>query len=252
MKKALLVVFSFMLLVGNTSAQSCTPNTLYQDSIFGVWPDTITNLQPGQVGVWYSDTLNLIVPLDAGEINPAFSGLNIDSVQLTAITGLPTGIGIVCTSQTPAPCTMLPNVLGCVLVEGEPTTQGMYPIEVTVTGYTIILGNVTPIPFTFTGYMIDVGAVGLEEYQNASIGNLVNIPNPFGASTEISFELDRSADVRLEVFDLLGQQLWATEQVGVRGKNTIVFDGSEYEQGIYLYQITVEGVSSIGRMVLDR
>lgn len=251
MKRLLLLLATPVFLVSSVLAQSCSPNPLYQDSIFGIWPDTLTNLQSGQVGVWYSDTLNLIVPLDAGDIDPAFSGLIIDSVKLDAIIGLPAGVGIVCNSQTLAPCTMLPSTLGCVLVEGTPTTPGVYPISVSVTGYTVVIVPV-PVPFTFTGYVMDIGAVGLAEQETVSVQGLINVPNPFNGSTDITFYLNKASNVELQVFDLLGQEIWTTSRKANQGVNKINFDGSTYEQGIYLYQLKVDGVLYTGRMVLDR
>ena len=78
----------------------CIPNQLYADSVYGVWPDTVTNFRSGTVGVFYSDTLQVLVPTNAGLINPAFNGFNIDSVALVGITGLPPGIEVICHSQT--------------------------------------------------------------------------------------------------------------------------------------------------------
>ena len=52
------------------AAAQCTPDPLYADSVFGVWPDTLENFKPGMVNVFYSDTLNLIIPTDANSLDP--------------------------------------------------------------------------------------------------------------------------------------------------------------------------------------
>jgi hypothetical protein len=130
--------------------------------------------------------------------------------------------------------------------------QGSYPITVDVTGFTFFLNNVIPVPFTFSGYRIDVGAVGIDEQGLLDASSVVNVPNPFSSSTDIRFTLRNNADVQLEVFDLLGQRVWATDMRATKGTNTITFEGAEYEQGIYLYQLKAGGALYTGRMVLDR
>ena len=57
MKKALLAA---NLVVSAAAANGqCTPNQLYADSIYGVWPDTTENFASGVLNSFYSDTLNI-------------------------------------------------------------------------------------------------------------------------------------------------------------------------------------------------
>ena len=83
-----------------------------------------------------------------------------------------------------------------------------------------------------------------------------NYPNPFNPSTRIPYQLVASSQVRLEVFNLLGQRvatLVAGEQAA--GVHTAVWDatdgsGQAVGAGVYLYRLTVGGDSQTGRMVL--
>jgi len=249
MRRILLSVLTVLFTLAGIA--QCTPNPLYQDSIFGVWPDTITDLAPGIAGAFYTDTMNLIVPLDAGEIDPLFAGFTIDSVQLASVNGLPPGITVNCNSQTPAPCTMLPSTLGCVLIEGTPTQAGSFPIIVAVTGYTVLITPI-PIPYQFEGYEINIDPVGIAEIRMSELGNLKNVPNPFNSETDIMFTMGNASKVDVHVFDLLGQEVWKTSINGKRGQNKVVFDGSSFEQGVYLYQVRAGTSMLTGRMVLDR
>ena len=251
MKQVLLSLCLFVVALGDTNAQ-CTPNPLFQDSLFGVWPDTINNLLSGEMGVFYSDTMNIIIPVDAGNIDPLFAGTVIDSMQLDVITGLPPGLNIDCNSQTGGPCTLLPRQLGCLLIEGIPTQNGSFPITVDVTGFTTVVIPIS-VPFSFTGYRIDVGTLGVEErFAGTTLREVKNVPNPFSRVTDIEFVLNRANEVTLQVFDLLGQGVFETVQRLNKGKNKITFKGDGYEQGIYIYQLSANGVVHTGRMILDR
>ncbi|MEO8068226.1 MAG: T9SS type A sorting domain-containing protein [Flavobacteriales bacterium] len=249
MKHTLLSI-AFIAAAATASAQ-CTPDPLYQDSIFGVWPDTLEDFAPGLVNVPYSDQMDLKIPSDAGDIDPNLAGTQIDSVALDSISGLPPGLAIVCNSHTSAPCTYLSAVLGCGLIEGTPTVAGSYPLTINVTGYSILFGFPISFPYQFTGYQIDIGIAGVSDLPVA-ISGAQNVPNPFGQRTSIEWNLSRPASTTVKVFNLLGEQLWSETSEGRIGANKLIFDGSALEDGIYLYEVQAGETRFTGRMVLHR
>ncbi len=121
MKRTLLLV---VLIASVVSAKAqCTPNPLYTDSVFGVWPDTISDFRPGMLEVFYSDTLNLLIPSSALDISTDYPDITIDSVQLVSVTGLPPGLAISCNSQTPASCSYSCNSTAT-YTQAPPTNSG--------------------------------------------------------------------------------------------------------------------------------
>ncbi len=83
-----------------------------------------------------------------------------------------------------------------------------------------------------------------------------NYPNPFNPSTIIPYQLAASAEVRLEVFNLLGQRI-TTLVDGERpaGFYTATWHatdgaGRAVGAGVYIYRMTVGVESQTGRMVL--
>ena len=83
-----------------------------------------------------------------------------------------------------------------------------------------------------------------------------NYPNPFNPSTIIPYQLAASAEVRLEVFNLLGQRI-TTLVDGERaaGFHTATWHatdgaGRAVGAGVYIYRMTVGVESQTGRMVL--
>ncbi len=80
-----------------------------------------------------------------------------------------------------------------------------------------------------------------------------NYPNPFNPSTTIRFSLPRAAQVRLTVFNVLGQQV--TELLNERkpaGEHTVTFDGRNLSSGVYYYRIEAEEFREVKKMVLVR
>jgi hypothetical protein len=235
-------------------AQPCTPNPLYADSVFGVWPDTTENFMPGTLGTPYFQDLNLIVPADAGLVDPNFAGLIIDSVSFVGITGLPAGLSISCNSQTPAFCTYLTGVLGCGVVSGTPTEVGTFPLTLNVLAHASIFGNVLSVPYSFGGYRIIINDVntGIEGPMSASLAQVRTVPNPFTVRTTFEFDLARSGTVEIKVFDLLGAQRWERSVAGKAGANRVPFEAQDLASGVYLYQISSGKTVQTGRLVLNR
>ena len=249
MKKTIL---SFLLIGSAASLNAqCTPDPLYQDSLFGVWPDTIEDFAPGSVGVSYSDQMDLIIPDDAGDIDPNLAGTMIDSVRMDSIQGMPPGLSIACNSHTGAPCTYLSATLGCGVIQGVPTVAGSYPLTIHVTGYSQLFGFPLSFPYAFTGYQIDIGTAGILD-QPVAISGAQNIPNPFGQRTSIEWNMSRPSTATVKVFNLLGEKLWSQTSEGRSGLNKIVFDANGLEDGIYLYEVQAGDTRFTGRMVLHR
>lgn len=234
------------------SAQ-CTPDPLYTDSLFGVWPDTTENFVGGMVNVAYSDTLTLMVPSDAGSIDPDFSGIAIDSISVDNIDGLPPGISISCNSQTGAACTYIPGQLGCGLLEGIPTQEGTYELTIEVTAYAFFIFP-QQIPYTFGGYSITVSpnSVSIGDLAPIDGAKVQNVPNPFAGQTRIDFTLGKAAPAQVRVFNLVGEEIWTRTVQGRSGINHVPFDAGSLESGIYLYQVRSGDVSFTGRMVVNR
>ena len=85
----------------------------------------------------------------------------------------------------------------------------------------------------------------------AEISLSQNYPNPFNPSTSIQFALPESGNVRLSVFNLLGQNV-VTLVNGVEsaGYHTVQFDASRLSSGIYLYRLETSSSTIIKQMVL--
>jgi len=78
-----------------------------------------------------------------------------------------------------------------------------------------------------------------------------NYPNPFNPSTTVRYDLPRTAEVRLTVYDMLGKEVWMRDE-GVQdaGSYTVLFDGSRLSSGIYLFRITAGSWATLMKMVL--
>ncbi|MDX9751216.1 MAG: T9SS type A sorting domain-containing protein [Flavobacteriales bacterium] len=251
MKKTLTLVLSIAL-AGAAHAQ-CTPDPLYTDSLFGVWPDTTTNFAGGTVGVLYAQSLDLKVPTDAGVVDPAYSFATIDSIALTDIDGLPPGLSVACASQTSAPCTFLAGQLGCGVISGVPTTAGTYELTINIMAHGNAFGTGLSLPYSFSGYRIVVaGEVGVSELGAAQHGEARNVPNPFSSRTTIEFALAEAGAAQVRVFTLVGEEVWSRPVDGRPGLNKVVFESGDLGDGVYLYKVEAAQGTFTGRMVLRR
>ena len=80
-----------------------------------------------------------------------------------------------------------------------------------------------------------------------------NFPNPFSASTAITYEIPDARHVSVTVFDMLGREVSTlVDEVVPAGSHTAVFDASGHPNGIYLYRINAGDATQSGRMVLTR
>jgi hypothetical protein len=78
-----------------------------------------------------------------------------------------------------------------------------------------------------------------------------NYPNPFNATTRIAFNLREACDVRLEVFNVVGQRVTVVD-AGRRdaGPHAIPWGGDRYASGVYFYRLQAGDFVAIRKMVM--
>ena len=78
-----------------------------------------------------------------------------------------------------------------------------------------------------------------------------NYPNPFNPSTEIEFALPTGGDVRLDVFNVLGQRV-ATLVNGFlpAGYHSVNWNASSQASGVYFYKLSAGQFSKVCQMTL--
>ena len=66
-----------------------------------------------------------------------------------------------------------------------------------------------------------------------------NFPNPFNSQTTISYSIERSAMVEINIYDFLGRKIKSFNEGIKRGKRNydITYDFSPYASGVYVYQV---------------
>ena len=99
------------------------------------------------------------------------------------------------------------------------------------------------------GQPIGIQQIGTEIPANYKLEQ--NYPNPFNPATKFNFEIPKSGNVEINIFDVLGS-LVETIYKGYKpaGKYTIDFDGSKLASGVYFYRIEAGEFIKSRKMVL--
>lgn len=80
---------------------------------------------------------------------------------------------------------------------------------------------------------------------------LQNYPNPFNPSTDISFYLTEPMNVKLTIYNSIGEEVSILVNDFLRpGSHKFSFNGSDLTSGIYFYKIETENFTDIKKMVL--
>jgi hypothetical protein len=78
-----------------------------------------------------------------------------------------------------------------------------------------------------------------------------NYPNPFNPVTEINFSLPSACDVKLEIYNTMGQKV-ATIVDGFMeaGQHTVPWDAGSFSSGVYFYRLTAGNFVETKKMLL--
>jgi plastocyanin len=78
-----------------------------------------------------------------------------------------------------------------------------------------------------------------------------NYPNPFNPSTQIKFDIPRTAFTRVTVYDIIGNELVNLVNENLQaGRYTVTWDAANYPSGVYLYKIVSGGYTVTKKMML--
>lgn len=179
----------------------------------------------------------------AAEINNAGFEIQYRIEQPAAII-----IGRPASSVAPSPISWSPVAF----VEGQGTTpethRYQYQIPSTTPGRYFF--RLKQIDFAGTFSYSDVLALTLELPESLTLSS--NYPNPFNPITRIDFSVPTSGTAKLTVFDMLGREVttlfWGSTQANQQYQ--VMFDGSDFTSGLYLYTLQFGSQQKTGTMLL--
>ncbi len=78
-----------------------------------------------------------------------------------------------------------------------------------------------------------------------------NYPNPFNPTTTIKFSMPKQADVKLVIYNIVGQVLAELiNKTMEEGYHEVQFDAHAYASGIYYCRLKTSEFTSIKKMLL--
>jgi len=78
-----------------------------------------------------------------------------------------------------------------------------------------------------------------------------NYPNPFNPVTNIRFGLPVASDVRVEIYNILGQRvLTLLDEHKPAGYHVVQFNATKFGSGLYFYRIKADNFNQVKKMFL--
>ncbi|MBD3232953.1 MAG: T9SS type A sorting domain-containing protein, partial [candidate division Zixibacteria bacterium] len=78
-----------------------------------------------------------------------------------------------------------------------------------------------------------------------------NFPNPFNASTNITYGVDTKSGVNLSVYNLAGQLVETlVDDIHKPGVYTVRWNAEEFSSGVYFYRLEADGDVTCRKMNL--
>lgn len=95
-----------------------------------------------------------------------------------------------------------------------------------------------------------------DNFKNAVVKNFrlaQNYPNPFNPTTVINFTIGKTNDVKLEIFNVIGQRITTLVNGKLKaGEYSVTWDARNMASGIYFYRLSSDQVSQTKKMILMR
>ena len=106
-----------------------------------------------------------------------------------------------------------------------------------------------------TGLAVEDTVVGIADDTKETLPTVYalrqNYPNPFNPTTTIEFDLPKTSEVSLKVFNILGEEVATLLSASLHsGSYTYEWDASGLASGVYLYRLEAEGYVQTRKMIL--
>ena len=123
------------------------------------------------------------------------------------------------------------------------------PVEVAVTD-TNSIKNTSVRPYFFVNGACEL--TGLADIHiPGNEPNLANFPNSFQTSTLITYTLNKTSFVKIEIWNNIGIKIETlVNEIQSSGKKQITFNGSDLTSGIYFCKLVADGKTEIQKMML--
>jgi hypothetical protein len=258
MKKTLLLLSVFVGLVLGASAQ-CTPadSTNFPSGTY-IYPASLDTIYNGQN---FSGTVTIKIPdsLDAHDfisiIPMGMYKAPIDSVEITSITGMPSGIT---QASNPVNGTWLkPGQYACATFSGTSTAaSGNYPLTITGNGCGHFTFSGTTYDSCFQNYNFSsvypysltvAYPTGISKVSETLDFNV--FPNPNQGSFTVAISSAARITGTLSVVDQLGRTV-NTQSIDVTGAKLIPVNLSDIAPGAYLLVINAGGSRSVKQFIV--
>ena len=92
----------------------------------------------------------------------------------------------------------------------------------------------------------------IHEKEILSQGLILVKPNPFKSEVKLEFKLQLSSQIRLCIYNQLGQLIYQTQENQPQGKQQLIWNAEGYAEGLYYYQLKVGDEVANGKMLKVR
>jgi len=106
----------------------------------------------------------------------------------------------------------------------------------------------------------DFGSVSTTEFTTGYVGlndkidtkEMSVFPNPFYDKTQISFSLNSTQKIRIDVYNIIGERVYSIERGNfASGKHVIELDRGKLKNGIYFIRMNIDGKSIIEKIIIN-
>lgn len=133
------------------------------------------------------------------------------------------------------------NIIGFIQGQGSSTNNNYYSFEDKNLGAGTYFYRLKQSDFdgSFEYYNLSSEVV-IETPQAFSLNQ--NYPNPFNPSTKITFNMPEQGNVKLKIYNVLGNEVATLlDNEIVAGNHNVIFNATGLSSGVYYYRVEVEG-----------